>query len=203
MITVDQLTLINLVPRSHHGCCVLAAICFTTGTNYFDVEEVVQREQPAFRPEVKGKGGVNTDKLLGKSRRLFGYTFTSLDEPIMELSSFLRRHPTGTFIVRLLESGIIRPEDLARKYASELWANEIMLLAYYIACVNIETTYQAIVQRQQPGEFGSVLPEAQEQPGHRPRGQQHGQHGGGSGQYRHAAELREVVATGSCRTSTR
>ena len=51
---------------------------------------------------------------------------------------------TGTFIVRLLESGIIKPEDLARKYAHELWANEIMLLAYYIACVNIETTYQAI-----------------------------------------------------------
>ena len=100
MITVDQLTLINLVPRSHHGCCVLAAICFTTGTNYFDVEEVVQREQPAFRPEVKGKGGVNTDKLLGKCRRLFGHTFTSLNEPVMELSSFLRRHPTGTFIVR-------------------------------------------------------------------------------------------------------
>ena len=64
------------------------------------MEEVVQREQPTFRPEVKGKGGVNTDKLFGKSRRLFGYTFTSLDEPIMELSSFLRRHSTGTFIVR-------------------------------------------------------------------------------------------------------
>ena len=77
MITVDQLTLINLVPRSHHGCCVLAAICFTTGTNYFDVEEVVQREQPAFRPEVKGKGGVNTDKLLGSKRRLFGHLHAS------------------------------------------------------------------------------------------------------------------------------
>lgn len=53
---------------------------------------------------------------------------------------------TGTFIVRLLESGIIRPEDLGRKYDRELWANEIMLLAYYIACVNIETTYQALTQ---------------------------------------------------------
>ena len=40
---------------------------------------------------------------------------------------------TGTFIVRLLQSGLIRPEDLARKYASELHANEILLLAYYIA----------------------------------------------------------------------
>ncbi len=57
---------------------------------------------------------------------------------------------TGTFIVRLLESGIIQPQDLARKYGGELWANEIMLLAYYIACVNIETTYQALQQRLSP-----------------------------------------------------
>ncbi len=47
--------------------------------------------------------------------------------------------------MRLLQSGIVKPEDLARKYAKELWANEIMLLAYYIACVNIETTYQSIM----------------------------------------------------------
>jgi len=51
---------------------------------------------------------------------------------------------TGTFIVRILESGIITKHDLARKYAGELWCNEIMLLAYYIACVNIETTYEAV-----------------------------------------------------------
>lgn len=51
---------------------------------------------------------------------------------------------TGTFIVRLLESGIISPHDLARKYANELHANEIMLLAYYIAAINIEATYHGI-----------------------------------------------------------
>ncbi|OBK87639.1 DEAD/DEAH box helicase [Mycolicibacter sinensis] len=51
---------------------------------------------------------------------------------------------TGTFITRLLQSGLIHPPDLTRKYASELHANEIMLLAYYIAAVNIETTYHAL-----------------------------------------------------------
>ncbi|RJO70035.1 DEAD/DEAH box helicase [Nocardia panacis] len=51
---------------------------------------------------------------------------------------------TGTFITRLLQSGLILPSDLARKYASELHANELMLLAYYIAAVNIETTYHAL-----------------------------------------------------------
>ena len=51
---------------------------------------------------------------------------------------------TGTFIVRLLQSGLIEPHDLARKYANELHANEMLLLAYYIAAVNIETTYAAL-----------------------------------------------------------
>ena len=49
---------------------------------------------------------------------------------------------TGTFITRLLQSGLIRPEDMVRKYTSEIHANEIVLLAYYIADVNIESVFQ-------------------------------------------------------------
>lgn len=45
---------------------------------------------------------------------------------------------TGTFITRLLQSGIIKQEDLERKYKHEIFANEIVLLAYYIASINIE-----------------------------------------------------------------
>ena len=48
---------------------------------------------------------------------------------------------TGTFITRLLQSGLIKDADLRRKYESELHANDIMLLAYYIAAVNIEAAY--------------------------------------------------------------
>ena len=48
---------------------------------------------------------------------------------------------TGTFITRLLQSGIIGSDDLTRKFGCELHANEILLLAYYIAAINIETTY--------------------------------------------------------------
>ena len=48
---------------------------------------------------------------------------------------------TGTFITRLLQSGLIAPEDLERKYAHELHANELVLLAYYIASINIENVY--------------------------------------------------------------
>ena len=48
---------------------------------------------------------------------------------------------TGTFPARLLELGLIRPEDLERKYKTEIHANEIVPLAYYIAGINIEKAY--------------------------------------------------------------
>jgi predicted helicase len=51
---------------------------------------------------------------------------------------------TGTFIVRLLQSGLIKPEDLAYKYRYELHANELVLLAYYVAAINIEETYHEL-----------------------------------------------------------
>lgn len=39
---------------------------------------------------------------------------------------------TGTFITRLLQSGLIAPDQLPHKYQHEIHANEIVLLAYYI-----------------------------------------------------------------------
>lgn len=48
---------------------------------------------------------------------------------------------TGTFITRLMQSGLIAPGDLERKYRHEFHANEIVLLAYYIAAINIETVF--------------------------------------------------------------
>ena len=61
---------------------------------------------------------------------------------------------TGTFIVRLLQSGLISKADLARKYASELHANEILLLAYYIAAANIEVTYRDLMRSDAPPASG-------------------------------------------------
>ncbi len=52
---------------------------------------------------------------------------------------------TGTFLVRLLQSGLIGRSDLSRKFKEELHANEIVLLAYYIAAINIEETYHGLV----------------------------------------------------------
>ena len=74
-------------------------------------------------------------------RAHFGQGLT--DEGVHVLDGFTG---TGTFMVRLLQLGLIEPHDLARKYAHELHANEILLLAYYIAAVNIETTYQDVIR---------------------------------------------------------
>ncbi len=52
---------------------------------------------------------------------------------------------TGTFITRMIQSGLINRDALPRKYRQELHANEIVLLAYYIASVNIENAYHATV----------------------------------------------------------
>lgn len=51
---------------------------------------------------------------------------------------------TGTFITRLLQSGFIKPKDLLYKYENEIHANEIVLLAYYIAAINIESVFHDV-----------------------------------------------------------
>ena len=58
---------------------------------------------------------------------------------------------TGTFISRLLQSQLIRDEDLGRKYTKELHANEIVLLAYYIAAINIEQAFHYRRQQKDRG----------------------------------------------------
>lgn len=52
---------------------------------------------------------------------------------------------TGTFITRLLQSGLIKAEELPHKYKHEIHANELVLLAYYIAAINIEAAYHDLV----------------------------------------------------------
>ena len=73
-------------------------------------------------------------------RKYFGQCLS--DEGVHILDPFTG---TGTFIARLLQRdlGLIRRDDLLRKYTRELHANEIVLLSYYIAAVNIENIFHA------------------------------------------------------------
>ena len=76
------------------------------------------------------------------------------DEGVHVLDLFVG---TGTFITRLLRSGLIRPEDLKRKYESELHANDIMLLAYYVAAINIESTYHDLAEANEYHPFNGIV----------------------------------------------
>ena len=48
----------------------------------------------------------------------------------------------GVFLARLIQCDLIQPDDLERKFREELHANEFLLLAYYIAAVNIEEAFR-------------------------------------------------------------
>lgn len=51
---------------------------------------------------------------------------------------------TGTYICELIEYFRGQPDKLRRKYTEELHANEVAILPYYVANLNIEATYQAV-----------------------------------------------------------
>ena len=113
------------------------------------IKELYERFfQKAFKKQAESLGIVYTpveivDFILRAaddvSKKHFGKGLS--DEGVCILDPFAG---TSTFTVRLLQSGLIKPEDLTRKYANELFATEIMLLAYYVSAVNIETTYNAL-----------------------------------------------------------
>ena len=79
-------------------------------------------------------------------RKHFGKTLAS--ENVHILDPFTG---TGTFITRtlhylksLMDSGEITFDDILRNYTQELHANEIVLLSYYIAAINIEAVFDEI-----------------------------------------------------------
>jgi len=79
-------------------------------------------------------------------RKHFGKTLASKNVHILDPFT-----GTGTFITRtlhylksLMDSEEITFDDILRKYTQELHANEIVLLSYYIAAINIEAVFDEI-----------------------------------------------------------
>ena len=89
----------------------------------------------------------SADSALG---RHFGQTLASRDVQILDPFA-----GTGTFLVRLIQSGLIEADALRHKFGHELHANELVLLAYYIASINIETAYHAATGEYRP--FGGMV----------------------------------------------
>ena len=91
-----------------------------------------------------------TDRLL---YREFGQHLC--DEGVHILDAFTG---TGTFIVDLINDKELMPDDkLPYKYHNEIHCNEIMLLAYYIACINIEHAYHGRIGGEYEAFPGAVL----------------------------------------------
>ncbi len=90
----------------------------------------------------------SVDHLL---RTEFGQTMSS--EGVHILDPFTG---TGTFITRLIQSGLVEREALKRKYRSEIHANELVLLAYYIAAINIESAYHSVVGAEEYSPFEGI-----------------------------------------------
>ena len=63
---------------------------------------------------------------------------------------------TGTFITRLLQSGLISREALVQKYRKEIHANEIVLMAYYIASINIESVFHSLAPEEEYQAFDGI-----------------------------------------------
>lgn len=53
---------------------------------------------------------------------------------------------TGTYIAELIEYFRGQPAQLRRKYLTELHCNEVAILPYYVANLNIEATYAALMK---------------------------------------------------------
>ena len=74
------------------------------------------------------------------------------DEGVHIIDAFVG---TGNFIVRLMRE--IELPKLEAKYRNELWCNEVLLLPYYIASLNIEHEFYEAMQQYQPFEGISLV----------------------------------------------
>ena len=71
--------------------------------------------------------------------RHFGKTLIDHDVEILDPAT-----GTGTFVCELIEHFRGQPAKLRHKYREELHANEVAILPYYVANLNIEATYAAV-----------------------------------------------------------
>lgn len=62
---------------------------------------------------------------------------------------------TGAFVAKLLESRLLK-KNIKAKYKKHIWVNEISLLAYYVAAVNIETTYKIVTKSKRHLKFKNI-----------------------------------------------
>ncbi len=95
-------------------------------------------------------------------RTEFGKTFD--DRTVKVLDPFTG---TGIFIAQLIERGMISDDALPDKYHNDIYANEIMLPAFYVAMSNIEASYQKMMGEYTPFDGISYIDTFAQHPSYR------------------------------------
>jgi hypothetical protein len=105
VITVNQLTMINLAPRDREGgdCFIRAMAYILRGrAHYTEIEELVVREQPEYDPYRKTRTGIYSFQFLRYERRLFGKVFKHFRVALFDkvsIRNFVHNNQMGTFLV--------------------------------------------------------------------------------------------------------
>jgi predicted helicase len=95
------------------------------------------------------------DFIINSSEYILNTEFKkSFNDDVQVLDPFTG---TGTFITRLLQSNIISEKNIEKKYLNEIHANEIVLLAYYIAAINIEEVFHTINKKKEYLNFEGIV----------------------------------------------
>ncbi|GHC99473.1 hypothetical protein GCM10019060_32190 [Novosphingobium pokkalii] len=145
----EKSTLLRALAPYYSGIAATAAVISTHSEKQGFLKGLYENFYKVYNPKAADKLGVvytpgeivrfmirSTDWLCEKH---FGKNLIDQGVEILDPAT-----GTGTFIVELLESFRGHGDKLRHKYKEELHANEIAILPYYVANLNIEATYQAI-----------------------------------------------------------
>ena len=131
----EAATLVDFSQKQHFLNTVYEQFFQGSSADVADTHGIVYTPQPIVDFMVK-----SVDYVL---KTEFGRTLS--DEGVHIIDAFVG---TGNFIVRLIRE--IDKFKLEAKYRSELWCNEVLLLPYYIASLNIEHEFYTATQRYLP-----------------------------------------------------
>ena len=138
----EAATLVDFSQKQHFLNTVYEQFFQGSSADVADTHGIVYTPQPIVDFMVK-----SVDHVL---KTEFGRTLS--DEGVHIIDAFVG---TGNFIVRLIRE--IDKFKLEAKYRSELWCNEVLLLPYYIASLNIEHEFYSATQRYLPFEGISLV----------------------------------------------
>ena len=138
----EAATLVDFSQKQHFLNTVYEQFFQGSSADVADTHGIVYTPQPIVDFMVK-----SVEQLLKTE-----FNRSLSDEGVHIIDAFVG---TGNFIVRLMRE--IELPKLEAKYRNELWCNEVLLLPYYIASLNIEHEFYEAMQQYQPFEGISLV----------------------------------------------